>query len=211
MKKIYFINQKQVQFASPWREKISNIVVDGRKIARQIAEDRKNGEYDADYFKTKIEAKRSQSAIQKGRYVKNTPDPLLQSNINRKERLQQLRDNKAKRQAPKFSPQPKQELAEVNDTLENKFKKETKEVIKPSSPISANTPKNNPVKIESHSLPKTETKIPTNNTSLLKPKRNSLGKVGLGAVGLLTAGGIGYGIYRKLRSDKGKKRGAYKR
>ena len=37
----------------------------------------------------------------------------------------------------------------------------------------------------------------------------SKNKLGLGAVGLATAGAIGYGLIRKMRSDKGKKRGFY--
>lgn len=45
----------------------------------------------------------------------------------------------------------------------------------------------------------------------LKQASKLKGKLGLGAIGLLTAGAIGYSVYRKIRTDKGKKRGNYKR
>ena len=48
-------------------------------------------------------------------------------------------------------------------------------------------------------------------TNIVTAKRFlSNNKLKLGAVGLATAGVIGYGLYRKMRSDKGRKRGRYK-
>lgn len=51
----------------------------------------------------------------------------------------------------------------------------------------------------------------TSNTQLLTPKSGMGMKLGLGAVGLAATGAIGYGIYRKIRSDKNKKRGSYRK
>ena len=47
--------------------------------------------------------------------------------------------------------------------------------------------------------------------TLLTPKPGMRMKLGLGAVGLAATGAIGYGIYRKIRSDKNKKRGIYRK
>lgn len=48
------------------------------------------------------------------------------------------------------------------------------------------------------------------NTSI-KPKGGGKGLlIGAGIAGTVALGGLGYGLYRKIRSDKGKKRGKYK-
>ena len=48
------------------------------------------------------------------------------------------------------------------------------------------------------------------NTSI-KPKGGGKGLlIGAGIAGAAVIGGLGYGLYRKTRSDKGKKRGSYK-
>ena len=59
-----------------------------------------------------------------------------------------------------------------------------------------------------------ETKPPSKSTQVISPNKMKLGmkgKLGLGAVGLAATGAIGYGIYRKIRSDKNKKRGIYRK
>lgn len=54
-------------------------------------------------------------------------------------------------------------------------------------------------------------KSPNNTNQVLKPKGSNIGLKAAGVVGLtaLTVGG-GVALYRKMRSDKGKKRGKYK-
>ena len=49
-------------------------------------------------------------------------------------------------------------------------------------------------------------------TANIGKAKNFIGKnkLGIGAIGLATAGVLGYGLIKKMRSDKGKKRGFYK-
>lgn len=47
--------------------------------------------------------------------------------------------------------------------------------------------------------------------TVIKPKNGKGLLIGAGiAAGTVALGGVGYGLYRKIRSDKGKKRGSYK-
>lgn len=98
----------------------------------------------------------------------------------------------------KFNKEKQKEFDEVDNWLENRKKRS--QVIEPK--IESPKPTNN-------AAPKiTSSNTTKSTTSLLQPKSGMgmKGKLGIGAVGLLGTAALSYGVYRKIRSDKGKKR-----
>ena len=123
----------------------------------------------------------------------------LNYRVEHNSRIDPLQQPLSKRlESYKFNKEKNKEFAEVDNWLENRKKR--------SQPIESPKPTNN-------AAPKVDSNTTKTSTSLLQPKSKlgMKGKLGLGAIGLATVGAVGYGIARKLRSDKGKKRGKYLR
>ena len=95
----------------------------------------------------------------------------------------------------KFNKEKDKEFAEVDNWLENRKKRNQ-----------VTAPKIESSKVTTNPNPKVNAAKSTTTLLSPKPRIGIKGKLGLGAVGLLGAGAIGYSIYRKVRSDKGKKR-----
>lgn len=100
----------------------------------------------------------------------------------------------------KFYKEKNKEFAEVDNWLENRKKRNqaVESVVEPPKFTNNTAPK-----VTSSNTTKTPTPLLQSKPKL---EIGMKGKLGLGAVGLLGAGAIGYSIYRKVRSDKGKKR-----
>lgn len=234
MKKITFISQlKNIEFASRWRRELApKAVTQGKKLSYNISQDSKTKDIEDAIANQKYNAKgqRNRAGISSA-----SDDPLLKSRSTRNDQTRnknKLFKNKSatlktprskiQRFAKRYSDnnisnssikeadkitklvreriRERNLLKEANEKIDNTVKSFNDAVKAPSSTIN-NPPKNSV----------SEVIKPKASSSLLKPKSGGKGLlIGAGAAGLLTAGAIGYGMYRKRRSDKGKKRGSYR-
>lgn len=205
MKHITFIGILDSTFASRWRETYApGMIEKGRNLSKDIAKNKgkvtsKLREQIIDLKSIEKESTAITDLWDKLHRGNNLPGYNRKKNDtiyyvdqeNRQEKIkklsQKLKENPVNRDTPFDRPISK-------SAVKNPPPKET--VINPSKKTSL--PPNNPINSKS-------------TTPLLKPKKLPLGKLGLGTLGLAATGAIGYGLYRKTRNDKGKKRGRYSR
>lgn len=190
-------NIKSAEFASRWKKETSpGSISRGKETARYIAEDVKNG-------MSKLQAKANQlDAIKVDRsYSENEKNRF--KNSKNKGSFKELYNRKSKeKSSPQKLTTPSQEdilktkkqklLDAINDDLNEAKKK-----------VADKPPKFEPPKFD-YKFPKKPSRVSQLGKLLLKNK----GKIALLA-GAGALGAVGYGLYRKARSDKGKKRRFY--
>lgn len=208
MKKITFIGTLNSTFASKWREKLfPEQVQAGRGYAKKKSQVEKkstsNRMRDAVLEKDKTLIESVKQDAEKGRRKLNINQRTYDKSpgFYKGRTIYDFEADKLAHSRGKkgiFTPRfksSKQMAEELFPT--NLFKSE--EVINNKVTVPTNVPNSSAPKISP----------PSAKTPLLQAKKLPMGKIGIGAVGLTTLGAIGYGVTRKIRNDKGKKRGRY--
>lgn len=218
MRKIVFTGQLQnIEFASRWRRELDpEGVARGKSLRKYL---RKGQRLDADTLEkvnrrlmgSQIDAKalkkgleleidkrnnaNSRSYNKKGTYTQNG----LVAPKDRNYRRQSLSNEREIRMDNAETLASKKRVA----AMEEQFKNQPKTKIDYDKPN---------VKFEPKPSTPSNHVMPTNKGGLgLRSKLSMRSKLSFAGAGLLTAGAIGYGLYRKKRSDKGKKRGNYRK
>lgn len=232
MKKILFLGQvKNIEFASRWRKELTpKAVTQGKRLSYYISQDGKtkdienaitNHKYNAKGHRDRVGiSKVSNDPLLKSRSARNDETRNKNKLFKNKQKTIKTPRSKVERFAKLYSDnnisnstikegdklaelvreriREKNLLKEANEKIDNTVKSFNDKVKAPSNVV--NSPPKNSV---------SEVIKPKASNTLLTPKKSSLSKAGLVGAGLLTAGAIGYTIYRKTRKDKGKKRGRY--
>lgn len=196
MKRITFMGQvKNIEFASRWREKLTSLDVEqGRKLSTLIKQSYSLSD-EAPVAGGKIPSPR-------GREQNLLRERVYKEKAKAAQKRQSLKIDKT---SPKkeYASDRRFRLEKLRENKANKLIDKTvddfNKAVKAPSPSQAFNPK---MEFDFTGL---------GNESKPKWDKTKLKKAGLGAAGLLTAGAIGYGVYRKMRSDKGKKRGNYRK
>lgn len=187
MRDIMFAGQiKNIEFASKWREKLlPEVVREGKTLGRFLA---KNKNLDADTLED-IRLTKAELSLGSKRFgvlsgINKKIHPVYEKKYKMGLVNPRLRKSRLEELREKYPKKKKPESSRNSKTASSTTQTSTSKVISPSQ---------------------------STKTPLLAPKAkgSSLGKIGLVGAGLLTTGAVGYGIYRKMRSDKGKKRGRY--
>lgn len=210
MKRITFISQiKNIEFASRWRRELASLdVEEGRKLSKQIKQsysfsdkspvpgkvlspkDREQNRLGETIYKEKAKAAQKRQSLK----IDKTPIEIdnHSKNIYDPRRFAHSKPDEKIKLGGKLG---KERL----EQLRQKYGRNKSLLGTPTAPTSS--PDFKPPSAKDFDF--------TGLHNEPKWDKIKLKKAGLAGAGLLTAGAIGYGIYRKMRSDKGKKRGNY--
>lgn len=178
---------RNIEFANRWTKEVYGDR--GKELTRLIATDRARGveiDRSRDLRQLKDSAKTRKSRL-KALVEKGKSDPLLKP-------LEQRRNDRVK-----ILEEKRKKLASKKQALADNIKKGLEE----SEKQRANRPPRPKPNVKYKPLPK-ESRL----RKLGKIIGNNKGKLAL-AAGVGTLGAVGYNLYRKARSDKGKKRRFY--
>jgi len=220
---------KNIEFASRWRRELSpKTITQGKRLSYRIAEEGKtkdiedaiaNHKYNAKGQKArsgtssvsndpllKSRSARNDATRNKNKLFKNKPSTIKTPRSKVQRFAKRYSDNNISnstiREADKVTEKVREFirernlLKEANEKIDRTVDDFNKAVKSPSNVVSS--PSKNSI---------SEVIKPKSSTNLLKPKGG--GKSLLIGAGIASAGAMGYGMYRKMRSDKGKKRGRY--
>jgi hypothetical protein len=198
MRKIVFIGQIQnVEFASRWRRELASLdVEEGRKLSKQIKQSYSLSDESPVPGKVMSPKDREQNRLRENIYKEKTKAG---------KKRQSFKIDKTPISSKRTRSDKLAQLQILKENRANKIIDKTVDDFNNAAKAPSNT---------SSQYKSIKTKMDFDFSGVgNEPKwdKTKLKKAGLGAAGLLTAGAIGYGVYRKMRSDKGKKRGNYRK
>lgn len=219
-------SKNTIEFASRWkRESLARTIRSGKETSQIIAEDIKNGvpkQQSVDNQKSQL-AFDKDAAIRDKQFLNNAIDKsknkgTFNSLGKRKKRVKtssitthvknaakELKTSRFFREKlPKNGTQPRT-YKEANQIIDRTVDDFNQAVKAPPNVVNTSSSSPTPTPL----LSKSTTKSPNLLTKAGSLAARHPGKLALGISAAGVGAALGYGMYRKMRSDKGKKRGRY--